>query len=129
MFHAQFEFREEMRIGMAKIQPDLAANADSKVPTTPSARQKSLRFFAGTVLMAGSFLVYPAYPVILLRLPLSASAKAGVSIAVWVLSWGSFSLGAYLAGPEGYAWFKGLWKRLIDNRSQNHLEKKTFSDK
>jgi hypothetical protein len=129
MFHAQFELREEMRTGMAKLQPDLAANADSKVPTTPSARQKSLRFFAGTVLMAGSFLVYPAYPVILLRLPLSASAKAGVSIAVWVLSWGSFSLGAYLAGPEGYQWFKGLWRNLIGNRSRNQSEKKTFSDK
>jgi hypothetical protein len=88
----------------------------------------SARFIVGTVLMAGSFLVYPAYPVILLWLPLSASAKAGVSVAVWVLSWGTFSLGAYLAGPKGYAWFKGLWQRLIGNRSQNQPKRKTFSE-
>ena len=101
---------------MANIQPDLAANADSKVPMTPSARQKSLRFVTGTVLMAGSFLVYPAYPIILIWLPLSVSAKAGASVTVWLLSWGTFSLGAYLAGPKGYAWFRGLWQRLIGSR-------------
>jgi len=69
--------------------------------------------------MAGSFLVYPAYPVIILWLPFSASTKAGVSVAVWVLSWGTFSLGAYLAGPKGYAWFKGHWQRLIGSRNRN----------
>jgi len=104
---------------MAQFQPNLEPNADSNVPTTPPAPQKSLRFVGGTVLMAGSFLVYPAYPVILLWLPLSASAKAGASVTIWVLSWGTFSLGAYLAGPDGYGWFKGLWKRLIGNRSRN----------
>ena len=58
----------------------------------------------------------------------TASAKAIVSVAVWVLSWGTFSLGAYLAGPKGYAWFKGLWQRLIGNRSQNQPKRKTFSE-
>lgn len=104
---------------MAQFQSNLEANADSNIPTTPPAPQKSLRFIAGTVLMAGSFLVYPAYPVIILWLPLPASAKAGVSVAVWILSWSAFSLGAFLAGPQGYAWFKGLWQRLIGNRSRN----------
>ena len=104
---------------MAQTQSNLEANAGSKVPTLPRAHQKSVRFVGGTVLMAGSFLVYPSYPVIILWLPLSASAKAGVSVTVWVLSWGTFSFGAYLAGPEGYAWFKGIWQRLIGNRSQN----------
>lgn len=66
----------------------------------------------GIVFMTGSFLVYPAYPVILLWLPISNSAKATVSVAVWVLSWSAFSLGAYLAGPQGYAWLKGLWTKL-----------------
>ena len=102
---------------MAQIQPHLEANAESKTPTQAPARQKSFQFIAGTVLMAGSFLVYPSYPVILLWLPLSASAKAGVSVTVWILSWSSFSFGAYLAGPEGYRWFKSLWRRVITSRS------------
>lgn len=67
--------------------------------------------------MSGSFLVYPAYPVIILWLPLSGTLKATVSVAVWLLSWGSFSLGAFLAGPEGYLWFKRLWKRVTSRRS------------
>ena len=114
---------------MAKVQAHSEPKVDSTIHPPPPVRQKSARFIAGTVLMAGSFLVYPAYPVILLWLPLSASAKAGASVAVWVLSWGTFSFGGYLAGPQGYACFKGLWIRLIGNRSQNQLEKKTFSDK
>ena len=104
---------------MAKFQAHSEAKAGSTGDPTPPINQKSARFIVGTVFMAISFLVYPAYPVIILWLPLSASAKAGVSVAVWVLSWGTFSLGAYLAGPDGYAWFKGLWKRLIGNRRRN----------
>ncbi len=101
---------------MENFPTKIAANPDgTKIP----APRQSVRFIAGTVLMAASFLVYPAYPVILLWLPLSASVKAGVSIAVWVLSWGSFSLGAYLAGPEGYDWFKRLWPRLIGRRNSD----------
>ena len=95
------------------------ANIDVKAAPAP---QQSVRFVAGTVLMAASFLVYPAYPVIILWLPLSASAKAGVSVAVWIVSWGTFSLGAYLAGPEGYAWFKQLWRRLIGRRNSDTVE-------
>jgi hypothetical protein len=91
-------------------------NIDAKAAPAP---RRSVRFIAGTSLMAASFLVYPAYPVILLWLPLSASLKAGVSVAVWVISWGTFSLGAYLAGPQGYAWFKQLWRRLTGNRDRN----------
>jgi len=68
--------------------------------------------------MAASFLVYPAYPVILLMLPLSASAKVGVTVAAWVLSWSAFSLGAVLAGPEGYESFKRLWRRVTGIRTK-----------
>ena len=102
---------------MAKVQAHSKAKAGSTGHSTPPVRQKSVRFIVGTVLMAGSFLVYPAYPVIILWLPLSASAKAGVSVAVWILSWSAFSLGAFLAGPDGYAWFRGLCKRMTGRRS------------
>jgi hypothetical protein len=110
---------------MDNFPTKIAANPDAKAARAP---RQSVRFVVGTVLMAASFLVYPAYPVILLWLPLSASDKATASVAIWLLSWGTFSLGAYLAGPNGYAWFKGLWKRLIGNRSRNQPERKTFSD-
>ena len=119
MFHAQLTPDQEICTGMAQFQPKLEANADSNVPTTPPAPQKSLRFIVGTALMAGSFFAYPAYPAILLWLPLSVGGKAGVSVAVWVLSWGTFSLGAFLARPEGYLWFKLLWRRLTAMRSRN----------
>jgi heme/copper-type cytochrome/quinol oxidase subunit 1 len=103
---------------MPQIHSNLNENAESKIPAKPATRQKSFQFIVGTVLIAGSFLVYPSYPVILLWLPLSASAKAGVSVTVWILSWSAFSFGAYLAGPDGYQWFKALWRRVITGRSQ-----------
>ena len=103
-------------IFLKKNPTEIAADPDAKAARAP---RQSVRFIAGTALIAGSFLVYPAYPVILLWLPLSASVKASASVAIWVLSWGAFSLGAYLAGPEGYAWFKGLWRRLTGNRDRN----------
>src|SRR5262245_39061519 len=101
---------------MAKMEISREAKTASSVPSTPV--QWSARFIVGIVLMTGSFLVYPAYPVIIIWLPISPGAKVSWSIAVWVLSWSAFSLGAFLAGPQGYAWFKGLWGRLADRRSR-----------
>jgi len=97
---------------MAKTEISPEAKAAASVPARPVSFQWSTRFIAGIVLMTGSFLVYPSYPIILLWLPISAGAKVTWSIAVWVLSWSAFSFGAFLAGPQGYAWFKGLWKHL-----------------
>jgi hypothetical protein len=75
---------------------------------------------AGTALIAGSFLVYLAYPIILLVLPFSGRIKLAAGIAVWLLSWGVFSTGIFLAGPEGFQWFKGLWSRA----SARHMREK-----
>jgi hypothetical protein len=76
--------------------------------------------------MAGSFMVYPIYPIILLWLPLSASVKAGASVAVWLLSWATFSLGALLAGPEGFEWFKTLWPRFVISLRRRNPNAKDF---
>ena len=65
-----------------------------------------VRFVAGIVLMAISFLVYPAYPMILF-LSLSDRMKIGVAVLASLLSWGVFCGGFYLAGREGYDWLKG----------------------
>jgi len=97
------------------IQEHTAASAPLKfidLSRTPAHGQKSLRFIAGTALIAGSFLVYLAYPVILLYLPFSGSVKVGATVAVWVLSWAVFSAGIFLTGPQGYEWVKGLWTRM-----------------
>ena len=73
-------------------------------------RQRAL-FIAGVALMVISFLVYPAYPIIIVFLPASDSVKFGAIVAASFLSWGVFSAGIFLAGVEGYEWLKELWKR------------------
>ena len=110
---------------MDNFHPNLEANTDSYesvAPSTgqkflaylrtPSQGQKSLRFIAGAALIAGSFLVYLAYPVILLYLPFSGKFKVGATVAVWILSWAVFSAGIFLTGPQGYEWVKRLWTRM-----------------
>ena len=102
------------------IQEHTAASAPLKfidLSRTPAHGQKSLRFIAGTALITGSFLVYLAYPVILLYLPFSGSVKFGATVAVWVLSWAAFSAGILLTGPQGYEWLKGLWTRIAEGNS------------
>lgn len=71
---------------------------------------KRLRFFSGIALMAVSFLVYPAYSVIVF-LPFSGEMKLGAIASASLLSWGVFCTGTFLAGREGYEWFKGMWRR------------------
>jgi len=74
---------------------------------------RRMRFIAGVALMGVSFLVYPAYSLIILLLPFSKEIKVGVIAAASLLSWGVFSAGIYLAGREGYDWLKrlSLWRR------------------
>ena len=69
---------------------------------------RRMRFIAGVALMGVSFLVYPAYSLIILLLPFSKEIKVGVIAAASLLSWGVFSAGIYLAGREGYDWLKRL---------------------
>lgn len=73
-------------------------------------RAKRMRFFAGTILIAASFLVYAAYP-LLAFLPLSAQIKVLTVVAASLLSWGIFGAGVLLTGREGYDWLKGRWRR------------------
>ncbi len=115
---------------MEKFQPNLGANRGLQERSaasalkrfraffrTPGHGQKSLRFIAGAALISGSFLVYLAYPVILLYLPFPGKFKVGATVAVWILSWAVFSVGIFLSGPEGYEWLKGLWTRMAGGHS------------
>jgi len=72
---------------------------------------RRVRFIIGISFIAISFLVYPAYPFIILLLPSSMRVKFAVIIALWLLSWCAFSAGILLAGLEGYEWLKELWKQ------------------
>ena len=68
------------------------------------------RFVVGIILMAASFLVYPAYSMVPF-LSLSDRMKIGVTVLASVLSWGVFYAGIYLSGREGYDWLKQHWNR------------------
>jgi hypothetical protein len=59
--------------------------------------------------MAGSFLVYPAYPVLVLW-STSDRARVEVTLVAGALSWGVFSAGLYLAGRRGWVWLRRRWK-------------------
>jgi uncharacterized membrane protein len=72
---------------------------------------RRVRFIAGIAFIAVSFLIYLAYPVIILLLPSSIRVKFAVIVALWLLSWCVFSAGILLAGLEGYEWLKELWKQ------------------
>ena len=137
MFHAEMTQQTTRRdLAIGNFYPNLEAYTGIKEHTTPSACRrflafcpisvhddKSLRFIAGTVLISGSFLVYLAYPVILLMLPLAESIKLAAVVAVWVLSWSAFSAGIFLAGPDGVEWLKELGSRM----TRGHLGKKQNS--
>ncbi|HEX9143671.1 MAG TPA: hypothetical protein VGA09_05315, partial [Candidatus Binatia bacterium] len=125
-----------------RVHPDLESNTGSKTNLPPSTGQgwvafslssahgyNSARFIAGTALIAGSFLVYLAYPIILLILPFSPSIKVGAAVVVWFVSWGVFSAGIFLAGPEGFERFKGFWSRIISSLSWTKPDRRQLPDK
>jgi hypothetical protein len=66
-------------------------------------------FLVGVLLMAGSFLVYPAYPLLVLWPPTSR-ARVEVTLVAAALSWAVFSVGLYLAGRRGWVWLRRRWK-------------------
>src|SRR5262245_50252747 len=76
-------------------------------PTHPHRGRRG--FMAGVLLMAGSFLIYPAYPVLILW-PASELARVQIALAAGAMSWGAFSVGLYLAGRRGWVWLRRRWK-------------------
>ena len=91
------------------------------MPGAPPGRRLTLRrgeprphrgrrgFLAGVLLMAGSFLVYPAYPLLVLW-PTSDRARIEVTLVAAAISWALFSVGLYLAGRRGWVWLRRRWK-------------------
>lgn len=71
---------------------------------------RRFRFKAGVTFIAASFLVYPAY-VAIPFLPLSNTIKLSITLLVSLVSWGTFCIGSYLSGREGYEWLKQRLRR------------------
>lgn len=69
--------------------------------TSPGPRRR-LSVWLGASLMALSFGIYLAYPVVLL-LPISGWGKGGVAVLLSLVSWTMFLVGSVLAGKEGVA--------------------------
>jgi hypothetical protein len=59
--------------------------------------------------MAGSFLVYPAYPVLVLW-PTSEHTRVRITLGAAAVSWAVFAVGVYLAGRRGWVWLRRRWK-------------------
>lgn len=55
--------------------------------------------------MAGSFLVYLAYPVLVIW-PVSDRARVEMTLGATALSWTVFTVGLYLAGRRGWVWLR-----------------------
>ena len=66
---------------------------------------QGLSFWLGVILMALSFGIYLAYPVVLF-LPISAWRKGEVAVGLAAVSWGMFLVGSVLVGKKGVAYLK-----------------------
>ena len=95
-----------------ETEPQLnsAASCSTRLPHSKS----RATIVAGLALVAISFLVYPAYPIIILLIPASATVKLGLTVIAWILSWILFSAGVGLAGFQRYRSLTdhGHWRTL-----------------
>jgi hypothetical protein len=60
----------------------------------------SWRLLFGVILMALSFGIYPAYPMVAF-LPISRWDKAGVAVGLAGISWSMFLVGSVVVGKKG----------------------------
>jgi len=91
---------------------------------TPLAWSKRLTFIAGIALIAASFLVYLAYPIIFMLASGSMIAKVVMAAGAWVLSWSSFTGGLILAGLGTSKRFKRFLRRKKKTPSVPSLQEK-----
>lgn len=73
--------------------------------TVSPRRPRRLSFWLGVILVALSFGIYPAYPIVAF-LPISWWSKGGVAVGLLAVSWGMFCVGSVLVGKKGLAYLK-----------------------
>jgi hypothetical protein len=82
---------------------------------------QGLSFWLGVILMALSFGIYPAYPVVPF-LPISAWRKGEVAMGLAAVSWGMFFVGSVLVGKKGVAYLK---RRFFERREHQRGRDRT----
>jgi hypothetical protein len=73
---------------------------------------QGLSFWLGVILMALSFGIYLAYPVVPF-LPITVWRKGEVAVGLAAVSWGMFFVGSVLVGTKGVAYLK---RRFFERR-------------
>ncbi|HEY7167593.1 MAG TPA: hypothetical protein VIB79_23740 [Candidatus Binatia bacterium] len=107
---------------MRAVYQDLRENLFRAIDGKPIPWKKRLMFIAGIGLIAASFLVYLAYPIIFLLSSGSAIAKVVMAAGAWLLSWSSFTGGLLLAGLGRSRRLKSLLKRKNDAARPSTLQ-------
>jgi hypothetical protein len=82
---------------------------------------QGLSFWLGVILMALSFGIYPAYPVVPF-LPISTWRKGEVAVALSAVSWGMFFVGSVLVGKNSVAYLK---QRFFERREHQRGRDRT----
>ena len=78
-----------------------------------------LSFWLGVILLALSFAIYPAYPVVPF-LPISAWRKGEVAVGLLAVSWGMFFAGSVLVGKKGVAYLKRRFFEWREHQRGRH---------
>ncbi len=76
----------------------------------PGGTDRRTRFIIGVSFIAVSFLAYPTY-IAIPFLPLSNTLKVKIVLLASIASWGTFFIGFYLSGRDGYEWLKRRLRR------------------
>ena len=82
---------------------------------------QGLSFWLGVILIALSFGIYPAYPVVVF-LPISMWRKGEVAMGLAAVSWGMFFVGSVLVGKKGVAYLK---RRFFERREHQRGRDRT----
>jgi prolipoprotein diacylglyceryltransferase len=80
---------------------------------------QGLSFWLGVILLALSFAIYPAYPVVPF-LPVSALRKGEVAVGLFAVSWGMFFVGSVLVGKKGVAYLKRRYFEWREHQRGRH---------
>jgi len=82
---------------------------------------QKLSSWLGVILMALSFAIYLAYPVVPF-LPISVWRKGGVAVGLSAVSWGMFLVGSVLVGKKGVT---SLKRRFFGRREHQQGRDRT----
>src|SRR5437867_10279903 len=113
-----------MHLEATSLRPNLWSHGSGRRPENiVNIRRppQELSFWLGVILMALSFGIYPAYPVVPF-LPISAWRMGEVAVGLSAVSWGMFFVGSVLVGKKGVAYLK---RRFFEGREHQQSRDQT----